>query len=83
MSKAILRVGHKEYVMSGEAALKMAELLADAEVYEAKWHREEGATPSHYTYHIYDRAHEDKLLVEIIGESHYLMSKLAGVPVKG
>jgi hypothetical protein len=82
MSKAIVRVGHREYVLSTESALRIAELLADAEVYESKWHRDEGAVQSHYTYHVYDRAHDDKLQIEVVGESHYLMAKLAGVPTK-
>lgn len=80
MSKAVVRIGHRDYVMAVEKALLVCEVLAEAELYESKWHKEVGTTPSHYTYHVYRREHDDKFNLEIIGERHYQMSKLAGAP---
>lgn len=82
MSKAVVRVGYKEYIMSSEAALKIADAISDAEMYEAVWHSEKNGVASHYTYHVYDRAHDDKFTIEVAGDSHYSMAKLAGKPAK-
>lgn len=82
MSKVVIRIGHRELVVTPAAALAVIEAVASAEIYEAKWHRGEGAESSYYTHHIYPQAFTDKMSLEVITDEMYRMAKMAGVPTE-
>lgn len=82
MSKVVIRVGHKELVMTPAAALAVLDAISGAEVYEAKWHRGEGAGDSYYTNHIYPQSFTDRMSFEVITDEMYRMAKMAGAPVE-
>jgi len=82
MSKVVIRVGHNELVVTPAAALAVIDAISGAEVYEAKWHRGEGAGDSYYTHHIYPQPFTNKLSIEVITDELYRMAKMAGVPVE-
>ena len=81
MSKAIVRIGYTDYVIDAEKALAIADALADAEVYEDKYHKPEGEVPSYNTYHVYDMDVGRKFDIQVLNNKFYLMCKMAGKPV--
>jgi hypothetical protein len=82
MSKVVIRVGHKELVVTPAAALAVIDAISGAEVYEAKWRRGEGAGDSYYTHHVYPQSFTDKMSFEVITDELYRMAKMAGAPVE-
>jgi len=82
MNKAIVKVGYKEYIVDADKALAIADALADAEIYEACWHRPADGRDAFYTYHVYAREHDEKFQIDVISTAHYNMSKVAGRPGK-
>lgn len=81
MSKVVIRVGHRELVVTPAAALAVIDAVASAEIYESKWHRGEGAEGSYYTHHIYPQSFTDKMSLEVLTDELYRMAKMAGAPV--
>lgn len=80
MSKVIIEIGYRSYVMDADDALVMANLLGRAERYEAKWHSKTDTTDSHHTYHIYSEGAPDAPNMKILNIDTYHMYKLAGKP---
>ena len=80
MKKAIVKIGYTDFVLDTAKALTMLELLADAEIYEEKWHKqEEGGT----TYHIYPQdTNEGIRHLKVIPQAFYQMARMAGKPEK-
>lgn len=79
MAKVIMSFGYKSYVVDGDKALQIVEMLQGAEQYESKYRSPaEGGT----THHIYDA---DLSMVELkfLPTSLYQMYKLAGKPDRG
>lgn len=78
MAKALVQFGYSSYVLDAQAALKLTELLADAEIYEEKWRKaEEGGT----THHIYPQDNSDAMRsIRIMPNALYQMAKMAGKP---
>jgi hypothetical protein len=75
---AVITLGYKNYVMPVEAAVTIAEAMAQGELYERKYRTNvEGGS----TYHIYP-ADEDAVEagVTLISRARYCMAKLAGKP---
>ena len=79
MNKAIVTVGFTNYVLDIEQAVRLAELLAQAEIYEEKYRKtEEGGS----TYHIYEQVHKDNMVtMKVVPKTFYNMAKMAGKPV--
>ena len=76
MSKVIISFGYKSYVVDGDKALKIMELLQGAEQYEYKYRAaSEGGT----THHVFE---SDLAMVDIkfLPNELYQMYKLAGKP---
>lgn len=75
MAKCVIDFGHSNYVIDADKAVKLMELLDQAEVYQSRWRREdEGGS----TKHIYEA---DRLCsLELLSEAKYKMYKLAGKP---
>jgi hypothetical protein len=77
MAKAILSLGYGQYVMDMEQAVAIAEMLAKAELYENKYHRE----AKNSTHHIYDNENAELGTIKLVSDGFYQMAKLAGKPV--
>lgn len=74
MSKAILTIGYKTFVMDISKAAQVTEALGNAEQYEKKWREEkDGGT----THHVSDAA-TDVASMQLISNDLYRMAKLAG-----
>lgn len=78
MAKALIQFGYSSYVLDAQAALKLTELLADAEIYEERWQRpEEGGT----THHVYPQDNSESMrIIKIMPNALYQMAKMAGKP---
>ena len=79
--KALLRVGHTEYVLELSKAVQILELLEGALVYEACWHsgNDKYDGKSYHTYHVYENE-EVKSHLETLPDSYVNMLRLAGKP---
>lgn len=76
MAKVVISFGYKSYVVDGDKALQIMELLQGAEQYEYKYRAaSEGGT----THHVFD---SDLTMVDIkfLPNELYQMYKLAGKP---
>lgn len=76
MSKVIISFGYKSYVVDGDKALQIMELLQGAEQYEYKYRSaSEGGT----THHVYD-TDLSMLDIKFLPNELYQLYKLAGKP---
>jgi hypothetical protein len=75
--RAKIRLGHREYILPAEEALKIMEILEGALFYNEQYHRGEGEMEAYYTYHIWESEKTGESL-ELISESTYRIAKLAG-----
>ena len=83
MSKAVVRLGYHEYVLSLSDAGKIVELIATAERFERVYVPADKTKESYYTYHVYDQDAAGKFnSIEFMTEDMYRMAKLAGKPEK-
>lgn len=80
MSKIVVAIGYRNYVMDTRDAIAVAEALSKAEMYDTKYKsREEGGTQVF----IWEQGTEDSAItMNIISDSLYRMAKLAGKPNK-
>jgi predicted DNA-binding ArsR family transcriptional regulator len=78
MAKLSVQVGYRNYVLDGEKALQVLDILQGAELYEVKWRNEaDGGT----TQHIYPQdVTSSKVEVTYLTDEQYRMYKLAGKP---
>lgn len=75
MTKAIIQIAYSKYVLEAEDALKIMDVINNAERFEAKWQsKEEGGT----TFHIWQDDSTKLQTLELIPDSLYRMAKLAG-----
>ena len=80
MSKVIVEIGYRNYVIDAQEAVKLAEILGGAERYEAVYHSKTETMASHHTYHVYTEEGVDAPTMRIISDDAYRMYKLAGRP---
>jgi hypothetical protein len=80
MSKVILELGYRSYVLNAKDAVALAEMLGRAERFEAKWHSKTEDRDSHYTHHVYADNASDAPTMRILSDETYNMYKLAGKP---
>lgn len=80
MSKVILELGYRSYVLDAKDAVALAEMLGRAERYEAKWHSKTEDRDSHYTHHVYAENASDAPSMRILHADTYHMYKMAGKP---
>lgn len=76
MAKAILNLGYGAYVMDMEQAVAISEMLAKAELYVSKYHREVKDS----THHIYENDSSELGTLKLVSDEFYRLSKLAGKP---
>ena len=84
MSKVVVTLGYKPYVMDPADGVALAEILGRAELYEKKYHKGlEGEDPDyHYTYHVWAQESDDAFSLAVIPDKVYKIAKLAGKPIK-
>lgn len=78
MSMAMVKLGYVHLVLPTEQAVKIADILLEAEVYEHHYAKDEN-NKTIKTHHIYKK--EDVAVeLEVISDTQYKMYKLAGKP---
>ena len=80
MSKVIIELGYRSYVLDAKDAVALAEMLGKAERYEAKWHSKTDDKEPHYTHHVYTDNAADAPTMKILNDDAYNMYRLAGKP---
>jgi len=81
MSKVVIEMGYRSFVMDAEQGLKVLEALSSCEIYESKYHSSVGDQPSYNTQHIYPMdSSSASLSLKLISNEAYAMYKLAGKP---
>ena len=78
MTKIVVQVGYKSFVMEGDKALALLDTLEHAEVFESKYRSEaEGGT----LYHVYPQEPTARVVeIMYLTDAQYRMYKLAGKP---
>lgn len=82
MSKVVIDMGYKSYVMDTEQGIALLNALSNCEVYQEKYHSAEGDQPSFHTHHIYPLDTGSGITMRLLGNEAYNMYKLAGKPEK-
>jgi hypothetical protein len=82
MTKAIVRVGYKEYIMTLPQAIQFSEMLGSMERYESKYNSNSDNKTTSYTYHVYEEEEEAITEIKLITDHHYRVAKAAGKPTK-
>ncbi len=80
MSKVVVEMGYKSFIMDTKDGIALMEVLGRAEIYEEKYHRDEGATESRYTYHVYPMEVRTGIAMRLMSDELYQMYKIAGKP---
>ncbi len=83
MAKVIVGIGYRKYVVDVDKAVKLIDMISDAEIYEDKWHPKDDATgaTSYTTYHIFQQETNDSAIsLTYLSTVQYNMWKLAGKP---
>jgi hypothetical protein len=81
MKKALVSVGYHTYVLDTQDALRLLEIMCNAEIYEEKWRKDEDGGALHYVYP--QDSSEGIRQLRVIPDALYKMAKLAGKPEKG
>lgn len=78
MSKCVVELGYRKYVLDTAKAVTLLDILAEAEMYESKWQKKEDGGTLHYIY----PQNEDECVrtLQALPASLYKMAKLAGKP---
>lgn len=80
MSKVILNLGYRSFVLDAEQAIPLINMLSGAEVYESKWHNRTETQDSYSSYHIYPMTQDNAFQMQLLTDEAYRMYKLAGKP---
>ena len=80
MSKVIVNLGYRSVVLDADKAVALAALVADAEMYQAKYHSKTDTMDSHNTYHIYPAEPDNGFTMQLLTNESYNLYKLAGKP---
>ena len=81
MAKCVVAIGYKNFILDADKGVQLLDLLADAEIYEEKWHSETKGN----TYHVFaNDGHASgsgvNMELKVLSNSFYQMAKLAGKP---
>lgn len=80
MSKVVVEMGYKSFVMDTKDGIALMEVLGKAEIYEEKYHRDEESKESRYTYHVYPMEVRSGIAMRLMSDELYKLYKLAGKP---
>lgn len=76
MSKVVITVGYRSYVMDAKDALAVADAMASAERYDTKYVKDADSM-----HHIWQQdGSEDTPIMKVLPDEMYRMAKLAGKP---
>jgi len=80
MCKVVVAIGYKNYVLDTADAIKVAEALSKAELYDTKYRsKDKGGT----SVNVWEQDENDSTIaMTILSDSLYRMAKLAGRPTK-
>jgi len=80
MSKVMIDIGYRKYVVNTDDAIKIAAMLSTAEMYESRYAKDDkgDSMTMHYVY----PQDEMRWQMEIMPDSIYRMAKLAGKPTQ-
>lgn len=73
MTKAMMQLGYRKYVLDLKDAVNIATMLSQAELYEQKWSNDKS---THYIY----PCEEPLGSIDLLTDTTYQMYKLAGKP---
>lgn len=82
MTKAIIRIGYREYVVDAKDALTFHEILAKAERYERKYRTEDAGGSLYYIWEQDEQDGDQSNTIQLLSDNLYRMAKLAGKPPK-
>lgn len=82
MAKACIQIGYTTYVMELSDAMKIAEALVTAEMYESKWVHDPTTSGNITTYHVWEQEKSESPSLMVITDALYQNAKLAGKPPK-
>lgn len=80
MSKVIVNLGYRSVVLDADKAVALAALVADAEMYQSKYHSKTDTQESHNTHHIYPVDPDVGFTMQMLTNESYNLYKLAGKP---
>jgi hypothetical protein len=80
MSKIVIDLGWRKYVVNTDEAVKLAAMLSTAELYESKYTKDEKGEGV-VMHHIYPQD-DMRWHMDIMPDSVYRMAKLAGKPTQ-
>ncbi len=80
MSKVIVNLGYRNVVLDADKAVALATLVADAEIYQSKYHSKTDTQESHNTHHIYMSEPDTGFTMQLLTNEAYNLYKLAGKP---
>jgi len=75
MSKCVINLGYKSYIVDTEDALRLGEMLTKAEMFDEKYNSN---APN--TFHVWEQDDAGKFTITILPDSIYRIGKLAGKP---
>ena len=78
MSKVVIEIGYKKYIVNADDAIKMAAMLSTAEMYETKYTKDDKGDSM--TMHYISPPDDRRWHMDIMPDSVYRMAKLAGKP---
>lgn len=76
MSRCVIALGYKNYIVNTEQAIRLAEMLSTAEMFEEKYNGSGGSN----TFHVWEQEEAGKFNMTILPDSVYRIGKLAGKP---
>jgi dTDP-glucose pyrophosphorylase len=75
MSRCVIGLGYKNYIVDTEDAIRLGEMLSKAEMFEEKY---QGNSVN--TFHVWEQDDASKFTITILPDSVYRVGKLAGKP---
>ena len=80
MSKVVIDIGYRKYIVNADEAIKISTMLSTAEMYETKYTKDDkgDSMTMHYVY----PQDEMRWHMDIMPDSIYRMAKLAGKPTQ-
>lgn len=76
MSRCVIALGYKNYIVNTEQAIRIADMLSTAEMFEDKYNG--SGVPN--SFHVWEQEDTGKFNITILPDSVYRMGKLAGKP---
>lgn len=79
-AKMVIMIGYRSFVMDADRALKVIDLLHDAERYEQVWVSATPEAEAHTAHHAYPNDSLEAIEVKLLPAEVYAIAKLRGKP---